>query len=266
MSGKKIAKDWYEVISCGDGVHLIREIYVAPWLRCNMWHISGRDRDLLIDTGMGLRPLKKEVALLRDRPLTALCTHSHFDHMGGAHQFTHRLGHRLEAEIYAGAEAQDGATLEEKFGAFIRAETFSALPNAGFSYQQFAVQPAPLTAHVDDGDVVDLGDRHFTVFHLPGHSPGSIALYETATRTLFSGDVIYDGRLYDSLYHSDKQQYRESLHRLKELPVAVVYGGHYASFGEERMHEIIDDYLAGGGTIDDERAWVEEQIRLAAEN
>jgi glyoxylase-like metal-dependent hydrolase (beta-lactamase superfamily II) len=43
--------------------------------------------------------------------------------------------------------------------------------------------------------VIDTGDRHFEVLHLPGHSPGSIGLWEERSGTLFSGDAIYDGPL-----------------------------------------------------------------------
>ena len=116
--------------------------------------------------------------------------------------------------------------------------------------------PAPLTGYLDEGDVVDLGDRAFNVFHLPGHSPGSIALYERATRTLFSGDVIYDGMLIDNAWHSDPEAYEASLRRLKELPVERVHAGHEASFGGERLVELIDSFLAGGQRLGDPSTWV----------
>jgi glyoxylase-like metal-dependent hydrolase (beta-lactamase superfamily II) len=51
--------------------------------------------------------------------------------------------------------------------------------------------------------VIDLCDRVFEVLHLPGHSPGSIGLWERQTGTLFSGDAIYDGPLLDELRDSN---------------------------------------------------------------
>jgi hypothetical protein len=60
-----VAASWYETRRFGDNVTLIREAHVAPWMRCNVWHVGGRDRDLLIDSGMGLRPLKAEIAGLQ---------------------------------------------------------------------------------------------------------------------------------------------------------------------------------------------------------
>ncbi|MGI9407054.1 MAG: MBL fold metallo-hydrolase, partial [Hyphomicrobiaceae bacterium] len=228
---KPIAKDWYRTETFSDGITLIREIHVADWLRCNIWHVRGRDRDLIIDTGMGLRPLRTEIPAITERPLTAIVTHTHFDHAGGLHEFEDRCGHRIEAGIIADPTPQNTVTDT----GFVRAETFSALPYEGFTHETYRVKPAPLTHLLDEGDVIDLGDRVFHVFHLPGHSPGAIALYEPATRILFSGDVVYDGALFDTVYHSDKEIYRASLERLKTLPVSAVHGGHEGSFGQEKM-------------------------------
>ncbi len=257
---KPIADDWYEVKPFSDNVNLITEKHLAPWLRCNIWHVRGRDSDLIIDTGMGLRPLVKEVASLAGRPLTAIITHSHFDHSGGLHEFEHRCGHPLEAAIM---DAPTPSNTVADTG-YVRAETFLALPWEGFRYQDYEVKPAPLTRHLDEGDVFDLGDRVFKVFHLPGHSPGSVALLEEATGTLFSGDVIYDGELLDNLYHSVPEQLEESLKRLKELPVSTVHGGHFGSFGKDRMEQIIGEYLAGGRRVGESNDWVEASINAAS--
>ena len=221
-----------------------------------MWHLQGRTHDLLIDSGMGLRSLKQEISALTERPIICISTHAHFDHIGGAHEFERRLGHRSEAEIHASPDKYNTSD----WGPFVRAETFSALPYEHFRYEDYTVRAAPLTGYLDEGDVLDTGDRSFHVMHLPGHSPGSIALYEKNKKRLFSGDVVYDGALFDTVYHSNKEAYRESLRRLKELPVEEVHGGHYDSFGRSRMIELIDDYLAGKNTIQDPDDWVSAQL------
>jgi glyoxylase-like metal-dependent hydrolase (beta-lactamase superfamily II) len=105
------------------------------------------------------------------------------------------------------------------------------------------VRPVTRTRSLAEGDLVDLGDHTLTVLHMPGHSPGSIALFDVSDGTLFSGDVIYDDVLLDSLLGSDKEQYARSLRRLLALPVRVVRPGHGHSFGRERLHHLIDDYL-----------------------
>ena len=101
------------------------------------------------------------------------------------------MNFRIAAAI-AEAETMANPTVQNTLidTGFVRAETFSALPYEGFDYQNYAVKAAPITQLIDEGDVLDLGDRAFTVLHLPGHSPGSIALYEKKSGLLFSGDTV----------------------------------------------------------------------------
>lgn len=244
---------WYEISKVDHGLSRILESHVAPWMRCNMWLIHGRERNLLIDSGMGLRPLKSEIAALGEKPIAMVCTHCHFDHIGCAHEFETRLGHQSEAADYAAPDLNRSCA-----ASWIGAELLTALPYEGYDLHSFLLTPAPLTGFLDEGDVLDTGDRVFNVFHLPGHSPGSIALYEKATRTLFSGDVIYDGMLIDTAWHSNPDAYEASLRRLKELPVNVVHAGHEPSFGRERLHELIDSYLSGGQRMPDLQQWLAE--------
>ena len=79
----------------------------------------------------------------------------------------------------------------------------------------------------------------------PGHSPGSVGLWEAATGTLFSGDAVYDGPLLDMLPESDVESYCRTMERLMTLPVTVVHAGHEPSFGRERLVELCRAYLEG---------------------
>ncbi len=230
-----VARSWYSVECITDGLRLIREDHIDPDWRCNIWHVSGRDKDMLVDSGMGIVPLKSEVALLRERPVACVATHCHYDHVGGQHEFDERLSHRAEAAIMAAPTRAN--TVADRF---VTEDLFLAAPPQGLDVAAYNVAPAAPTRAVDDGDVIDLGNRVFEVMHLPGHSPGSIALWEAASGTLFSGDIVYDGELFDHLYHSDIDLYIASLQRLRTLPVQVVRGGHFASFGRARLMELID--------------------------
>lgn len=256
-SSLPVASNWYEVHTASDGVSRILETHVASWMRCNMWLIHGRDRDLLIDSGMGLRPLKAEVARLRERPVVAVCSHCHFDHIGCAHEFEVRLGHASEADILAHPDLDRTCA-----SSWIAGDLLTALPHEGYDLRNYRLTPAPLTGHLDEGDIVDTGDRSFHVLHVPGHSPGSIALYEQATRTLFSGDLIYDGDLIDNAWHSDQDAYRESLGRLRHLAIDVVHAGHEASFGRDRLNELIDSYLKGGHRMKSPADWLSHRTAM----
>ena len=96
-------------------------------------------------------------------------------------------------------------------------------PYRGFDGTIWCYPPAPLTRLVTEGDVIDLGDRVFQTLHLPGHSPGSVGLWEAESGLLFTGDALYDGTLYDHLYHSVPEKLCDSLRRLRELPVSTVH-------------------------------------------
>ena len=77
----------------------------------------------------------------------------------------------------------------------------------------------------------------------PATAPG-VALYEEATRILFSGDTIYDDELLDDIDGADPVAYRHSMHRLRELPVRRCHAGHAESVDGHRLQQIVDDCLS----------------------
>lgn len=250
----RIAERWFETRRVDADITLLWEPYVDPLLRCNIWHVRGRDRDMIVDTGLGVASLYDATRHLIDKPVLAIATHAHADHRGGLHEFAERLAHPAEADDlirqsrFASLRAADFAPEMRQAmadaGYPLPDELLSALPHAGYDTAHFHQHPAPATRLIDEGDVVDLGNRHFAVMHLPGHSPGSIALWEAASGTLFSGDVVYDGPLLDELDGSSIADYLHSMERLRTLPVSVVHAGHDDSFGRDRLIELADAYIS----------------------
>ena len=68
-------------------------------------------------------------------------------------------------------------------------------------------------------------------------------MWEAASGTLFSGDVVYDGPLLDELDGSSIADYLHTMERLRSLPVSVVHAGHNDSFGRDRLVELTDAYI-----------------------
>lgn len=250
----RIAHRWFERWRVDENITLLWEPYVHRLLQCNIWHVRGRDRDLMIDTGIGVMSLREAARDLLKKPVLAVATHTHGDHTGGIHEFDERVVHKAEAESMTTAGfgmfltrsqmADSRVDYLNRVGYVIDTEELvSAYPHEGFDPRDHLLHPAPPTRIVEEGDVIDIGDRAFEVLHLPGHTPGGLALWEAKTGTLFSGDTIYDGPLLYESRGAVLEDYRRTMLRLREMPVTVVHGGHDPSFGRERLLEIIDEYL-----------------------
>jgi glyoxylase-like metal-dependent hydrolase (beta-lactamase superfamily II) len=247
-----VADPWFVVAAVDSGITLITEPHVHPLLRCNVWHVRGRDLDLVVDTSLGLRPLRHLVEHELGHDVMAVATHVHGDHVGGMHEFDRRAIHSSEADELA---APGAITLDStRYGPLVLGPYIDAgydvpdllvdsVPAGGLASGPLERLAAPATQMLEHGDVVDLGDRSFEVLHLPGHSPGSIGLWERTTGVLFSGDAVYDGPLLDELDGCDIAAYVDTMRRLREMPVTVVHGGHEPSFGRERLVELCDAYL-----------------------
>lgn len=130
-----------------------------------MFLLSGTKQSVLIDSGMGRGDLRAYVARFTGgRALSVIFTHNHGDHIGQADQFV-----RGSTE-YIGAEDRDGLV--------------KLLRSRG-------IAPAVIAGHVipvRDGKQIDMGDRALTIHAVPGHTPGSIVIFDPKTAALFSGD------------------------------------------------------------------------------
>jgi glyoxylase-like metal-dependent hydrolase (beta-lactamase superfamily II) len=241
---------WYVASDLGQGITLIDQPHVHPFVRANIWHIRGSERDILIDCGLGVSSLKRALPGLFEREPVLILTHTHLDHMGGAYEFESCWAHpaepaadpapgSLEGDALAACLGLDLQNLDEPFPALM----ISALPDKGYDPRSYALRGCAVSGVLNEGDVVELGDRRFRVLHLPGHSPGSIALNDEQNGILFAGDVIYDDYLVDNVTGSDISKYLASMDRLRNLPVERVYPGHGSTFGNARMDEIASAYI-----------------------
>jgi glyoxylase-like metal-dependent hydrolase (beta-lactamase superfamily II) len=250
-----VCEVWFDAQPAEPGILAITEPHTHALLRSNVWLVQGRDRDLLVDAGNGIGRLRPFVDGLRQdpaKPVLAIATHGHMDHAGGLWEFDERAGHPLDdSEIrrpvplirredvwpeVAVAMADAGFPLTEVL--------VTARPSSGWDVDTFVPQGAPLTRPVDAGDAIDLGDRRFEIVHLPGHTPGSIGLWDASNGTLFCGDAVYaEDPLIDQAPTSSIPDYLETMRRLLELPVRIVHAGHDRSMDRATMAARCSAYI-----------------------
>lgn len=245
-----VANRWFDVVDVGDGVTLITEPHVDPLLASNVWHVRGAERDLVVDTANGFGDLATVIARLSGgRPVVAIVTHGHFDHVGGLGAFGDRRCHAADANEtrspYAMRVLQSDfpAGAQEMFAEYglpVPASILTAIPRADFDLREWVSPGAEPTAFVGDGDLLQLGDRTVEVLHVPGHTPGSIALWDAERGLLFTGDTLYDG----TMAFDDGAAVSASIRRLRKLAARRVFGGHDPAFDGDRMRALIDAELA----------------------
>jgi glyoxylase-like metal-dependent hydrolase (beta-lactamase superfamily II) len=206
--------------------------------RAAMVTVRGRDWDLQFDFGCGLAPLRPALPLAGGS-VVAVASHAHVDHIGGFHEFSDRLGHASEAAGFAGLPGVE--TFAEEFRGW--PDLVLHPPAPGWSVADWNLLPAPLTGTLAEGDRIDLGDRQFTVLHLPGHSPGGIGLMDEGDGLLLSGDAIYDDDILDDLPGASIPDYVKTMERLRHLDCRLVIGGHGPEMTRARMVAIAEGYL-----------------------
>lgn len=219
----------------------------------NAYIIKGRDRDLVIDTGMDREECKNALlaafaALEMDLEQTDFfITHIHIDHL----ELVFRIAsdrssvffNRHDAAILyddsswdksidlAKAKGFPGTEIKEMINS-ISNSVFSLKDNVAFTY-------------VQEGDKLVIGDYELTCLETPGHSPGSTCLYEVGKKFLFSGDhVLADitpniSIVRDGEYNSMKN-YLESLEKVLALDLELILPGHRGLIREpqQRIREL----------------------------
>ena len=141
--------------------------------------LTGKDKALLIDSGMMTRNARELVGELTSLPVELINTHADPDHVGSNDEF----------------------------------DWFYMNPAEGSNFYNTFRRKGEIRP-VWDGDIIDLGDRPLRIIETPGHTPGSIAVLDINNRRVFSGDPVQDGRIFMFGVQREMHAYRHSLKRL----------------------------------------------------
>lgn len=138
-------------------------------------------------------------------------THLHIDHVAGDRFMAQKYGAGISAHT---DDAPLGNSVEQQARMFGLQEDFSNVK---------------ITKPIEDGDIIKIGEGELKVIHIPGHSPGSVALYDSKDGFLIAGDIIFQGSVgrTDLPGGSHEQLISGIKNKLLCLPDStVVYPGH----------------------------------------
>ncbi len=202
---------WFEVKEILDKIFLISEPGHTEWINS---YLLKTEPPVLIDTGMGIGDISRVVHPLLGKEdlgdILVINTHSHYDHIGGNHLFRKIAIYDNEKELLYAPQKK------EIMDYIIDEKNFTRQPPAEFDPTNFKIFPSQATRLLKDGDIIELNDRSIEIIHAPGHSPGSICLFDDENKVLFSGDVIYEGPLYAHLEGSNLKTYYKTMKKLRQ--------------------------------------------------
>ncbi|MGC9310376.1 MAG: MBL fold metallo-hydrolase [Candidatus Aenigmatarchaeota archaeon] len=151
-------------------------------------------------------------------------THGHYDHIGGNRDFKRLTGAKICAHRLDAIKIETGKDSCFKF---------------------FSEKPAisPVNCRLDGGDEVVAKNHTFGVIHTPGHTNGSICLYDPKNKVLVSGDTLFAGSFgrFD-LPTGSFGDMKASLEKLRKLDIDLLlpgHGGTVDSFVKEMIASIL---------------------------
>ncbi|MCD8199430.1 MAG: MBL fold metallo-hydrolase [Coriobacteriaceae bacterium] len=193
----------------------------------NCYLLQDGDERAIVDPSL---PLDTMLEALDGHDLTMIIvTHRHYDHIC----CLAALQEKTAAPTYAYESDADAICDNSPYGNASSEDDAIAIEGADYEGIK------PVDVRLKDGDTVTLGTTKMQVIHTPGHSAGSMCLYDEAGGNLIAGDTLFANGSFGrtDLPSGSASDMRNSLARLSKLPDdVIVYPGHgpVTTIGSER--------------------------------
>ncbi|MDD3138796.1 MAG: MBL fold metallo-hydrolase [Lachnospiraceae bacterium] len=209
------------IVKLADGIYQIK-YYWLGLADVYAYLILGKERGILIDTCYSITNISKYVREVTDLPVDVVNTHGHFDHIGGNSEFENVF--LSEADWSTAKQHSDDTFLKEllenqlglasnpiikilllikKFrqdyenSMYIESVNYEKLPECGY---------------------FELGERKVTFIETPGHTQGSICLFDERSKYFFVGDMACEEGLLLCFDHSTSvEKYQDSIQKMKKF-------------------------------------------------
>ena len=223
-----------------------------PLRSVNSYFIRGRERDLIVDTGMNRDECMRAMQFCLEELKVDLnktdffITHLHVDHLG---LLSSLVGER--SVVYFNQPDSERLRSSTRWNEMINFTLVNGFPedelrtilNYHPAYQYGLKKDVSFTI-LKEGDTITVGDYHFRCVETPGHSAGHMCLYEPNERILLSGDHILKDITPTIQLRSDGENplkdYLASLQKIDRLEIEIVLPGHRSVFDscKERICEL----------------------------
>lgn len=217
----------------------IEQIPVTPFQQncCLIW--DENKNTAVIDPGGDVEKIITRINELDLKVKRILLTHGHLDHVGASCELKAHTG----AEIWG--SHKDDAFLFETLS--LQATQFGFPPIASFSPDRW----------LNDGDRLQIGEIQLQVLHVPGHTPGHIALVDFAHKRAFVGDVLFHRSIGRTDFVGGNHQTLIQSIQQKLLPLGddmQIFPGHglTSTIGEERCFNPFLQGQMGTGRLEND--------------
>jgi hydroxyacylglutathione hydrolase len=206
-------------------MEILPGIHQIDGVNCNCYLVRGNNGLTLIDTGMpwSRKKILAYINSIHCQPTdikTIIITHCHFDHVGSLDAVKKATGakvaaHEEDADFISGKKSMPmpaGRKLSWRFRIFRLLSPF------------MKAKPVVPDILLKDGDEI----AGMEVLHTPGHTPGSICLYDKRKKVLFVGDLLrfMNGKIAGPPITLDEKQVRDSEERITKLDFNAMLSGH----------------------------------------
>ena len=175
---------------------------------------AGESFDLLVDNiqSLGFRPEKLEAVIV---------THAHIDHIGALYRFREEFGVQVVAHELEARAIETGTGI-------------------GAEFYRMAYKPCKVDITLGSPEeILQYGGYELKVIHIPGHTPGSVAVYVDMEKRILFGQDIHGPYF---LKGSDPAQAKTSLQKLIDLEADILCEGH---FGIYQPAAVVKRYIEG---------------------
>ena len=212
-------QDWFTIEQIDKDTFAISEY--KHWEETHCYLLRGSREALLIDTGLGVSDIGEIVKQITSLPILTVLTHAHWDHIGGLDSYSKFAIHEEEKSWISDSFPIPLQVVKNNL--VLKPCEFPQT----FSVDDYVVFQGSPNRILHDKDEINLGNRTIVVVHTPGHSPGHCCYYEPERKYLYSGDLIYQGKL-DAFYPStDPEKFWHSIEKVRMLDVKKILPGHY---------------------------------------